>query len=53
MTRDTSRIQERWVQGFALGGGPGERDHLEEPNIDGNENIKMDHQEVGWEHGLD
>jgi hypothetical protein len=34
-------------------GEPTERGHLEEPNINGNDNIKMDHQEVGWEHGLD
>jgi hypothetical protein len=27
-----------------------ERDHLEDPRVD---NIKMDLQEVGWEHGLD
>ena len=26
-----------------------ERDHLEDPGIDG-DNIKMDFQEVGWEH---
>jgi hypothetical protein len=30
-----------------------ERDHLEDPGIDAENNIKMDLQEVGWGHGLD
>jgi hypothetical protein len=39
--------------GFWQGGEPRERGHLEEPNIDGNYNIKPDLEEVEWEHGLD
>ena len=30
-----------------------ERDHLEDPGVDREDNIKMDLQEVGWGHGLD
>jgi hypothetical protein len=34
-------------------GKPRERGHLQEPNIDGKDHIKMDQQLVESEHGLD
>ena len=42
-----------WVKGEAYTGfwwrNPSERGHLEDPDVDGGINIKMDLQEVGWE----
>jgi hypothetical protein len=34
-------------------GNLGERDDLEDPDVDGRMRIKMDLQEMGWVHGLD